>query len=210
MQLYYGLGDRQAHSRPLDGHSLIASAVELFENHGLLEVVDAWTVIGYAGDELPSAHIGRYMDGRTGRRVFTGVVEELRKDFYYPIQVHFHRGQRVCDHDRYGMVFQSMLGLRYCQIHRLANVVRFKTKFDLTSIQLRHFRSFAHQTVEPVAFFIDHGQQFFSLGRREIDLRQQRLCGGLDGRERSAELVGHRIEQQGTEAVAFAGGFRSG
>ena len=54
-----------------------------------------------------------------------------------------------------------------------------------------------------------HGQakKFVPLGRRKIGRAEQRGRRRLDRSERSAELVGHGIEQQGAQLFAFARGF---
>jgi len=48
---YYGFADRQSHAGSVDLHALVSSAVEFFEDEGLLKIVDAGTAIGNAGDE---------------------------------------------------------------------------------------------------------------------------------------------------------------
>jgi hypothetical protein len=48
---HYGLADRQSHARPVDLHALVPSAIEFFEDEGLLEIVDAGTAIGNTDDE---------------------------------------------------------------------------------------------------------------------------------------------------------------
>ena len=46
---HYGFADRQSHAGSVDLDALVSSAIELFEDEGLLEIVDAGTAIGNAG-----------------------------------------------------------------------------------------------------------------------------------------------------------------
>src|SRR5208337_4199175 len=84
-------GDGQAHARPLDRQSLRATAVKLFEDHCLIEVVYARSVIGHAGDELRFAELDGDMDGSTRRRVLAGILQQLYKHLRNTGQVHARR-----------------------------------------------------------------------------------------------------------------------
>src|SRR5271169_1914751 len=46
-----GFADGQSHSGSVDLHALVSSAVELFEDEGLLEIVDAGAAVGNVDGE---------------------------------------------------------------------------------------------------------------------------------------------------------------
>ena len=58
VHFYDGFGDSQAHARALNGHSLGAAAIKLFEDHGLIEVVDSRPMVGHTDHELRFANLG--------------------------------------------------------------------------------------------------------------------------------------------------------
>src|SRR5664279_3311239 len=78
---YYGFADRQSHARSVDLHALVSSAVEFFENEGLLEIVYAGTAIGNADVECLVLGFRGDADRSLGGRVFSGVLDQVHEDF---------------------------------------------------------------------------------------------------------------------------------
>ena len=62
-----GFCDRQAHAGALDAVALVLAAVELVEDQGLLEVIDAGAAVGHADDHLPVPRLGGDADGTVRR-----------------------------------------------------------------------------------------------------------------------------------------------
>ena len=81
--------------------------------------------------------------------------------------------------------------------------MRLQIEFEHSGIELRHLRCLAHQTVQAIGLFVDDGQQFASALVVESGARQQSRDAGLDGSQRSAELVRDRIEQGSSQALVF-------
>ena len=68
MDFDYGFADRQSHARAVDLHALVSSPVKLFEDEGLLKIVDAGTAIGDVdGEQLVVLGFGGDADRSTGR-----------------------------------------------------------------------------------------------------------------------------------------------
>ncbi len=81
--------------------------------------------------------------------------------------------------------------------------MRLQIELEHPGIELRHLRGLAHQAIQAVGLFVDDSQQFASALIVEGRARQQSRNAGLDGSQRRAEFVRHRIEQGGAQAFMF-------
>ena len=75
----------------------------------------------------------------------------------------------------------------------------------------RHFARFAHEPVQPVAFFVDDRQKLLPLRLfDQAGIREQVRHRGLDRSERSPQRVRDRVEQCGSQAARPGARLRSG
>src|SRR5215813_4172840 len=93
MQLDDRLGNGQPHSSTLDHHALLASAIELLENHLLFQLIDAGSVVGNARDDFRTPLLSSDMNGTVWWRVLRGVVQEMGNHFCDAVDIHLQGRQ---------------------------------------------------------------------------------------------------------------------
>ena len=103
----------------------------------------------------------------------------------------------------YRMILERCLRILQGWLQRVLDRMRLQIELEHPGIELRHLRGLADQSVQAVGLFVDDGQQFASSLIVESGAGQQGRNAGLDGRQRSAELVRHGIEQSGSQALMF-------
>src|SRR5581483_2501745 len=148
--------DCESHSGTLNAIPLALPAVELVEDQRALEVVDAAAAIGDAGDEPITLYFGADENRRSRLRVLNRVLEQMAQDFYNPCRIHRRPRKLLGNADLDGILRQNLLGFIQGLIDDRTNRIRRKFEFDLIRIELSHFDSFANQTIQTIALFIDH------------------------------------------------------
>src|SRR5215470_13018294 len=93
MQFDNRLGNGQSHSCALYHHALLASAIELLENHLLFELIDAGSVVGNARDDLRTVMLNSDMNGTVWWGVLRGVVQEMGNHFCDAVDIHLQGRQ---------------------------------------------------------------------------------------------------------------------
>jgi len=74
MQFHNRLGNGQPHSSTLDYHALLASPIELLENHLLFQLIDARSVVRNARNDFRIVTLNGDMNGSVWWGVLRGVV----------------------------------------------------------------------------------------------------------------------------------------
>ena len=158
-------GNGKAHACALHLQTLISTAIELFEYQGLFEIVDSRSTVGDAGHNGAVAELRCDLDRRFWGRVLGCVLQQLSYDFCDPAFVHPDQGQVGGEPHIDGML--SQCGFRFLDrsLDGLLDGTRLQLKFELVGVELRHLGSLAHQAIQAVAFFVDHGEQFEALSR---------------------------------------------
>src|SRR3984957_13489224 len=90
---YDGFADRESHAGAVDLHALISATIKLFENQGLLEIVDARTAMGDAGGAYFIVRFGVDADGSAGGRILGRVVAQVHKVFFNVRGIHASIGK---------------------------------------------------------------------------------------------------------------------
>ena len=142
--------------------------------------------------------------GIPGVGIFAGIFQQMHQDFADALNVHPHiRQMPRCNDHFHGMILERRLGILQGRLKRILNGVRLQIEFEHARIELRHLRGLAHQPVQAIRFFVDNRQQFAAPLLIKGRARHQSRNAGLDGSQRSAELVRDRIEQRGSQALVF-------
>src|SRR5689334_22011579 len=71
--------DRESHSGPLNTVALALPAIELVEDQGSLQVIDAATTIGNADDDTIALDLGAHENRRAGLRILHRVFQQVPK-----------------------------------------------------------------------------------------------------------------------------------
>ncbi len=83
-----GFGDGQAHARALHQVALILTAIKFLEDEALLEVVNAGTTIGDAGDDEITGELRGDGDGLSSGRILIGVFKQMDQSFAGARNIH--------------------------------------------------------------------------------------------------------------------------
>ena len=109
MQFDNRLGNGQPHSSTLYHHALLASAIELLENHLLFQLIDAGSVVGNACDDFRTVTLNSDMNGTVWWGVLRGVVQEMGNHFGDAVDIHLQGRQMGWNVDLNRMAAQSGL-----------------------------------------------------------------------------------------------------
>ncbi len=202
-----GFGDGQAHARALHQVALILTAIKFLEDEALLEVVNAGTTIGDAGDDEITGELRGDGDGLSSGRILIGVFKQMDQSFAGARNIHTDARQAGLYVHVHDAISERELTFAHGGGNNVFDGPRFKFEFDFAGVQARHFAGFADEAIQTIGFFVDDGEKFLALAIGDAGVREQVRNGRFDGSERGAQRVGDGIKQRGAQALAFAGGF---
>ena len=179
-----------------------AGAVEAVEDEGLFGGIDADASVGDADGDDAVFLFGGDEDGRFCFGVFGGVFEEVAEDLADHLGVGGHGGE-IAELDIDGVGCADSAAAFDGGFDQVRDADGSEVHVHLLGFDLRHLDCLTDEAVEPVAFFVDDGEEFATVGEVDVVAGEQGGGGAFDGGERGSELVGDGVEDEVAEALAF-------